>query len=142
MNFLLDTCILSELVKKTPNSQVADWMNAQQAECLFISSITIAEINKGLFKIQYSQPERYAALQNWLSKLETQFLHHTLPITEAILKRWSAISAQAEMKGNKLAVMDSLIAATALTHELTLVTRNVNDFHVESLMLVNPYHRN
>ncbi len=142
MNFLLDTCILSELVKKTPNPQIADWMNTQQVECLFISSITIAEINKGLFKIQHSQPERYTALQNWLSKLETQFIHRTLPITDVILKRWSAISAQAEMQGNKLAVMDSLIAATALTHELTLVTRNVNDFHVEALMLVNPYHSN
>lgn len=96
---------MSELVKKTPSPQVTDWMNAQQAECLFISSITIVEINKGLFKIQYSQPERYTALQNWLSKLETQFIHRTLPITDVILKAWSAISAQAEMQGNKLAVM-------------------------------------
>jgi hypothetical protein len=140
MNFLLDTCILSELVKKTPHPQVVAWMNVQQAETLFISSITIAEINKGLFKIRHTQPERYAVLHIWLTKLETQFVHRTLPVTTAILNTWSAISAQAEMQGNKMAVMDSLIAATALTHELVLITRNMEDFQVESLLLINPYH--
>ncbi|MEQ1667458.1 MAG: type II toxin-antitoxin system VapC family toxin [Sulfuriferula sp.] len=139
MSLLLDTCILSEMVKKTPHVQVINWFNSQQTAQLFISSISIAEINKGLFKIQDKQPARYAALCAWLQHLETQFLHRILPVSDAVLQQWSAISAQAELQGGKLAVMDSLIAATALHHQLSLVTRNVADFNITGLVLINPY---
>ena len=65
MNYLIDTCVISEFVKKTPNSEVVQWFNQQQIEQLYLSSVTIAEIKKGIYKIQDSQPERYQRL-SWI----------------------------------------------------------------------------
>jgi predicted nucleic acid-binding protein len=139
MNYLIDTCVLSELVKKQPCEQVADWFNLQQPEQLFISSITLAEIKKGLYKIKTSQPERFQTLMRWYVTVESKFAGRILPVSEAVLDDWAGISAMAELQGRTLAVMDSLIAATAHRHQLALVTRNVDDFKMISLQIVNPY---
>ncbi|MFY9261396.1 MAG: type II toxin-antitoxin system VapC family toxin [Gallionella sp.] len=139
MNYLIDTCVVSELVKKTPDIQVVQWFNQQQPTHLFISSVSIAEIKKGLYKIQLSQPERFEKLQKWLNTLEIQFRHRVLPVTDAVLENWAEISAKAELQGRKLAVMDSLIAATAYRHQLTLVTRNVDDFKDITVQILNPF---
>ena len=139
MNYLIDTCVLSECVKKTPNPLVAEWFNQQQPEQLFLSSITIAEIKKGLYKIKSTQPERFQTLEQWLSTIEVKFLNRILPITDAILDEWAEISANAELQGQTLAVMDSLIAATAHQHRATLVTRNVDDFKSTHVKIINPY---
>lgn len=139
MNYLLDTCVLSECVKKAPNIQVVQWINEQQPSQLFLSSITIAEIKKGLYKIKHIQPQRFQKLEQWLYTIEVKFLHRILPITEDILDKWAEISADAELQGNKLAVMDSLIAATAHQHQLVLVTRNVDDFKATPIKIINPY---
>ncbi|MCX6227566.1 MAG: type II toxin-antitoxin system VapC family toxin, partial [Bacteroidia bacterium] len=113
MNYLIDTCVLSECVKKTPDLLVAEWFNLQQPEQLFLSSLTLAEIKKGLYKIKFTQPERFQKLEQWLNTVEIKFLHRVLPITDDILDKWAEISANAELQGQTLAVMDSLIAATA-----------------------------
>ena len=139
MSYLIDTCVLSEFVKKTPSEQVAQWFNQQQPEQLFISSIAIAEIKKGLYKIRATQPERFQILMQWLSNLEMKFSGRVLPITDDVLDDWAEISTQAELQGRKLAVMDSLIAATAHRHKLVLVTRNVNDFVTTPISVINPY---
>lgn len=139
MSYLIDTCVLSELVKKLPSVQVAEWFNQQQPEQLFVSSITIAEIKKGLYKISAAQPKHFQVLTQWLSKLEVKFSGRVLPVTDAVLEDWAEISAQAELQGRKLAVMDSLIAATAHQHKLVLVTRNVEDFIATPVRIVNPY---
>jgi predicted nucleic acid-binding protein len=139
MNYLIDTCVLSECVKKTPNPLVVQWFNEQRPEHLFLSSITIAEIKKGLYKIKFTQPERFQKLEQWLNTVEEKFFQRILPITEAVLEQWAEISAQAELQGNKLAVMDSLIAATAYQHQLTLVTRNIDDFKLTPIKIINPY---
>jgi predicted nucleic acid-binding protein len=139
MNYLIDTCVVSELVKKTPDIQVVQWFNRQQSTQLFISSVSIAEIKKGLYKIQLTQPERFEKLQTWLNTLEIQFRHRVLPVTDAVLENWAEISAKAELQGRKLAVMDSLIAATAYRHQLVLATRNVNDFKDIPVQIFNPF---
>jgi hypothetical protein len=108
-------------------------------EQLFLSSITIAEIKKGIYKIQNSQPERYQKLKIWLQKVEIEFYSRVLPIHDDILDNWAKFSANAELKGKKLAVMDSLIAATAHYHKLTLVTRNIDDFKMTQVKIINPY---
>ncbi|MDZ8223853.1 hypothetical protein [Nostoc sp. ChiVER01] len=69
MTYLIDTCVMSEFVKKAPNPQVSQWFNQQPIEQLFLSSITIAEIKKGIYKIQDSQPERYQKLKIWLQRV-------------------------------------------------------------------------
>ena len=137
MTYLIDTCVLSECVKKTPDPLVAEWFNQQQPEQLYLSSITIAEIKKGLYKIKFTQPERFKKLEQWLNNIEVKFLNRILPITEDILDKWAEISAKAELQGQTLAVMDSLIAATAHQHQLTLVTRNVDDFKATSVQIIN-----
>ena len=139
MSYLLDTCVLSEFVKKKPNEQVVKWFNQQQPEQLFVSSIAIAEIKKGLYKIRASQPERFQTLTQWLNKLEIKFTGRVLPLTDDVLDEWAEISAYAELQGQKLATMDSLIAATAHRHKLVLVTRNIEDFNITSLQVLNPY---
>ena len=139
MNYLLDTCVLSECVKKIPNPKVVQWINQQQAEQLFISQISIAEIKKGLHKIKAVQPDRYYKLQQWLHSIEATFFSRILPITETILNDWSEITADAELQGKKLAVMDSLIATTAYQHKLVLVTRNVEDFKMTPVQILNPF---
>ena len=139
MNYLIDTCVLSECVKKTPNLQVVQWFNQHKPEQLFLSSITIAEIKKGLYKIKTLQPERCQKLQYWLKNIEAKFSPRILPITEDILDNWAENSAHAELQGKKLAVMDALIAATAQQHQLILATRNVDDFKITPLKIINPY---
>lgn len=139
MNYLLDTCVLSECVKKTPNPKVVQWINQQQIEQLFVSQISIAEIKKGLHKIKVAQPEHHQKLQQWLNTTEAAFFPRILPITEAILNDWSEITAHAELQGKKIAVMDSLIAATSYQHKLVLVTRNVEDFKMTSTQILNPF---
>ncbi len=139
MKYLIDTCVLSECIKRTPNSLVAQWFNDQEPTRLYLSSITIAEIKKGLYKIQTIQPDRFQRLENWLFAVEEKFNRRILPVTENILDKWAEISANAELNGGKLAVMDSLIAATAYEHKLTLVTRNVDDFKLAPIEIINPY---
>lgn len=139
MTYLIDTCVMSEFVKKAPNPQVSQWFNQQPIQQLFLSSITIAEIKKGIYKIQDSQPERYQKLKIWLQRVEIEFTSHILPLTDDILDNWAKFSANAELKGKKLTVMDSLIAATAHHHKLTLVTRNVDDFKLTPVKIMNPY---
>ncbi|QOV23633.1 type II toxin-antitoxin system VapC family toxin [Anabaenopsis elenkinii] len=141
MTYLIDTCIMSEFVKKVSNPQVSQWFNQQSIEQLFLSSLTIAEIKKGIYKIQNSQPERYKKLKIWLQKVEMEFYSRILPINDEILDSWAKFSANAELQGKKLAVMDSLIAATAHDHKLILVTRNVDDFQMTPVKIINPYPR-
>ena len=139
MNYLIDTCVLSEYVKKTPDNLVIEWLNQQRFETLFLSAITIAEIKKGICRIKLSQPKRQKALTHWLNTVEVKFSGQILPITNEVLNNWAEISANAELEGQKMAVMDSLIAATAYTHNLILVTRNVDDFKMAPIEIVNPF---
>lgn len=139
MSYLLDTCVLSELVKKTPNSDVVEWFNRQEPDHLFMSRVSIAEIRKGIHKINSAQPERHRRLSLWLSQLEARFSGRILTLTDSVLDDWARLSAEAEMRGRKLAVMDGLIAATAMRHQLKLVTRNVDDFDIPDLIVFNPY---
>jgi predicted nucleic acid-binding protein len=139
VNYLIDTCIISEFVKKIPNSEVVQWFNQQQIEQLYLSSVTIAEIKKGIYKIQDSQPERYQRLSLWLKTTEVEFSSRILPVNNDVLDNWAKICAKAELNGKKLAVMDSLIAATADHHKLILVTRNVDDFKMTPIKIINPY---
>ena len=139
MKYLIDTCVLSECIKKTPNSRIENWFNQQQAENLFLSSLTIAEIKSGIYKIRMSQPKRSNELKHWLNKIEIDFSTRILPMTDEVLNQWAEITADAQLQGKKMQVMDSLIAATAYTHNLILVTRNVDDFAAAPFEILNPY---
>ena len=93
------------------------------------------KLKRGFIKLN----ERFQTLEQWLNTIEVKFLNRILPITDAILDEWAEISANAELHGQTLAVMDSLIAATAHQHRATLVTRNVDDFKSTHVKIINPY---
>ncbi len=139
MSYLLDTCVISECIKKNPEVNVVSWMNQQQATDLFLSIVSVAEIKKGIYKIKPSQPQKAVLLQNWLNAIELEFSQRILPLSSDVLGQWARLSALTEIQGNKLAVMDSLIAATASSYDLTLVTRNTEDIKHCGLKIFNPF---
>ena len=128
MSWLLDTCALSEYAKKAPASQVIAWLDEQDEASLYLSVITIGEIGKGILKLRATDPRRSQKLTAWLGKVEQRFAGRILPLDAAALHVWAQISAQSELAGQPLSVMDSLLMATAQCHGLTVVTRNVQDF--------------
>lgn len=139
MNYLLDTCVLCEYVKKKPNERVIQWLDEQQEASLFISVLSIGEIKKGIIKIQYQQPQRYQKLTVWLQTVELRFSKRIINLDYNIVNCWAKICGQSEAKGQKLPIMDSLIAATAYKQNLIIVTRNVTDFQFSSVQVFSPW---
>jgi hypothetical protein len=128
MSWLLDTCALSEYAKKAPAPEVIAWLDEQDETSLFISVITLGEIEKGILKLRASDPRRSQKLTAWLGKVEQRFAGRILPLDAAALHVWAQIAARTELAGQPLPVMDGLLMATAQCHGLTVVTRNVQDF--------------
>ena len=128
MSWLLDTCALSEYVRKAPAPEVIRWLDEQDEASLFISVISLGEIEKGILKLRASDPRRSQKLTAWLGKVEQRFAGRILPLDAAALHVWAQIAATAELAGQPLPVMDGLIMATAQCHGLTVITRNVQDF--------------
>lgn len=128
MSWLLDTCALSEYAKKAPSHKVIAWLDEQDEASLFISVISLGEIEKGILKLRASDPHRSQKLTAWLGRLEQRFAGRILPLDAAALHVWAQIAAHAELAGQPMPVMDGLLIATAQCHGLTVVTRNVQDF--------------
>ena len=131
---LLDTVVLSELRKARPNAGVVSFIEAQAADALFLSVLTLGEIEAGIEKQRMAAPEFAEELNQWLTVMELQFAQCILPVTPAIAKLWGRLCVQTGNKG-----IDNLIAATALCHNLTVVTRNVKDFEPTGVRVLNPY---
>ena len=128
MSWLLDTCALSEYAKKAPAPQVIAWLDEQDEASLFISVITLGEIEKGILKLRASDQSRSQKLTAWLGKVEQRFAGRILSLDAAALHVWAQLAAHADLAGKPLPVMDGLLMATAQCHGLTVVTRNVQDF--------------
>jgi predicted nucleic acid-binding protein len=139
---LLDTVVLSELRKAKPNAGVLAFLKMQVSETTFLSALTIGEIEAGIAKqraLEKSSETKTSAgfadeLAQWLIATELQFANNILPITPTIAKLWGRICVQTGNKG-----IDNLIAATALCHNLTMVTRNVKDFEQTGVAVINPF---
>lgn len=137
--YLLDTCVVSEYIRKQPKMKVIQWLDLQLEEDLFISAITIGEIKKGIVKIELSQPEKSQNLNEWLNRLMKRFTTRILTLERNILIQWGVLCGNFEKSGRKLPVIDSLIAATAITNQLTLVTRHESDFDGIDISIFNPW---
>lgn len=138
MKYLLDTCVISELVAKQPNPNVVEYVDALDTDNVFLSAITVGEIARGIEKLPKSK--RKQELQNWLREdLLIRFDGRVVPLDTSVLLEWGTLSARLEGIGITLPVMDSLIAATAVTHNLTLITRNEKDFENTGIEIVNPW---
>ncbi len=138
MNYLLDTCVVSELVSKQPNQKVVAWIDSLESEQVYLSAITIGEITKGIEKLPESK--RKGDLKVWLNhELLPRFQGRILPLGTDVLIQWGTLLAQLETDGNPMPAIDSLIAATVLTYGITLVTRNVADFEATGVNIFNPW---
>lgn len=135
MSYLIDTNILSELRRKSPDPGVAGWISQRRATLLYLSVLTLGEIRKGIEAV--SDVSRRQALIDWLeTDLPAFFTGRILAVDEAVADRWGRLLAAA---GRPLPVIDSLLAATALEHDLVLVTRNVKDFAGLPVQVFNPW---
>ncbi len=137
MNDLLDTCVLSELVKPQPEPAVLAWMGTRIESTLFVSAMTLAELHRGVCKLPASQ--RRADLSAWLRQLELGFEDRVLPFNQDTARVWAQMTTQAEQQSRPMAAFDSIIAATAIARGLRLVTRNVRDFTSAGVQVFNPW---
>ena len=138
MRYLLDTCVISELVAKQPDPGVVQWVDAVDEERLYLSVISIGEISKGIYKLPDSR--RKDVLTRWLEDdLLIRFRVRLLLIDTQTMLHWGELTANLEKQGKRMPAMDSLVAAIALQAALILVTRNVDDFAHSGVDLINPW---
>jgi predicted nucleic acid-binding protein len=138
VNLLLDTNVLSEPQRPAPDLKVLSWLDAVDEDRVFISVASIAELRRGIALMDDGR--RRAALAAWLADdLPARFAERILAIDHAVAERWGDLMAQSRRSGVALSVLDGFFAATALTNDLTLVTRNVRDFAPFGVTLFNPW---
>ncbi len=137
-SFLLDTNVASEQSRPRPEPLVTQWLASQIPDAVFLSVVTIGELRKGIALLP--QSKRRGELTEWFDgRLAPGFAGRILPVTQAIGDRWGVLTAMRQLAGIPLAAPDGLIAATALEHDLTLVTCNVDDFVGLGVPLLNPW---
>jgi predicted nucleic acid-binding protein len=135
LSYLIDTNVLSELRRREPDVRVVRWFAERPAGTLYLSVLTLGELRKGIGALPESP--RKLALLDWLeTELPMFFAGRILAIDSKVADRWGRLVAQA---GRPLPAIDSLLAATALTHGLTLVTRNLKDFSHPDLTVLDPW---
>lgn len=132
--WLLDTMVISELRKRTPDPNVVAWLSSAQEKSLFLSVVTISEIQRGI-ALQRSKDASFSErLQQWLDELLRNYSDRVLPVTTEIACRWGELTARVGHDG-----ADVVIAATALQHGLFVVTRNERHYNSFSVPIINPY---
>jgi predicted nucleic acid-binding protein len=137
--FLLDTNVLSEFNRTLqPDRRVRAWLETAENRALHISVLTLAEIR---FGVELLAPgKRRFDLERWLNvDLNDWFAGRILPVSRPVADLWGSVRATAQLKGRRISIVDGLIAATALQHELAIVSRNVSDFQLPGLTVINPW---
>lgn len=138
MNYLLDTCVISELIKAKPNKQVVNWINTQDETNLYLSILTIGEIKKGIAKL--SNHNKKNKLDLWLNnELVSRFKYRILDINVEVVNKWGNLLARRELQGRPMPAIDSLIVATATANDCVLATRNIEDMQDDNVVLINPW---
>jgi hypothetical protein len=132
--YLLDTNVISETRKSRADSGVMAFLSAADAAGLFLSVLSLGELRKGVEAKRRTDPTAAEQLGAWVDGIETTFADRILPVDAAAARRWGELSA-----GRSLPVIDTLIAATAISHGLTLVTRNTRDVESTGVPLVDPW---
>jgi hypothetical protein len=137
--FLLDTNVVSELMKRRPSRQVVTWVDQTPEPLIHLSVITLGEIRKGIDLLEDDDPRR-TALQVWLDRdLRVRFAGRLLSFDDAVAERWGQLEAVAKRRRLTLPTIDAQLAATALHHGLTFVTRNTPDVEPTGVPVINPW---
>jgi toxin FitB len=138
MRCLLDTCVISELIKPKPDERVMSWLLEQNDSDLYVSALTFGELQRGIEKLPASRKKE--EINNWVeNEMKRRFQNRTLEIDLFIAKAWGKIQGIADKKGKPMPIFDSLIAATGIVHGLTVVTRNVSGMEQSGVNLFNPW---
>ena len=138
MRLLLDTNVLSEVTKPSPDTNVLGWLDRLDEDRTFISVVSIAEIRRGVALMD--EGRRRDSLTEWLVRdLPQRFEQRVLPVNEAVALAWGDLMGVAKRRGRGLSSMDGLIGATAIAQSLTLATRNIKDFDGFGIDLYNPW---
>ncbi|MBL7256678.1 type II toxin-antitoxin system VapC family toxin [Paractinoplanes lichenicola] len=135
MAFLLATNVVSELRKSSPNPRVLGWQAAHSRAVVYLSTMVVGEIRRGIERVRPRDPKQADVLERWLSGLTTSYGDRLLPVTAQIAEEWGRMSATPEPPP----IIDGLMAATARVHGLALVTRNVADVSRTGVTVVNPF---
>lgn len=135
MTYLLDTNIVSELRRPRPDQRVLQWWSDVPASRLYLSCLTIGELHRGIARLRGRGDHAQAdSLSGWLDGLAHQFADRILPVDVAVTELWGRLEQR-----QPVPVVDGLIAATALRHDLTVVTRNVRDFSATGVSVLDPF---
>ncbi len=138
MKYLIDTCVIGEVVKPKPSVKVLSWLKKQEESQLYISVLTLGEISKGIEKIK--DGKRKKELHLWLTDdLRGRFSGRILPVNEQVAMTWGQIQGKAELRGKSMPAIDGLIAATALVFDMIVVTRNTSDMEESGVVLLDPW---
>jgi toxin FitB len=137
VRYLLDTNALSEFLKKAPNDALVRWFGESDETHHFVSTLTIGEIEKGISKLARSR--RKDEFSQWLDQVVERYRERLLAIDLEVARTWACLMADLEKRGRPMPIVDSLIAATALQHDLILVTRNGSDFAHTGVKVLSPW---
>ncbi len=138
MTFLLDTNVVSEWIRPRPNPNLVAWLEEVDEDRLHVSVVTFAELRHGIELMARSR--RREALMRWLEEdLTDRFGDRILAIDRVVAESWGVVMARASASGRSMATMDGFLAATAATHDLTLVTRDAADFRGAGVAVFNPW---
>jgi len=138
MKYLLDTCVVSELIKKNPNKQVVKWISGTTETNLFISVLTIGELHKGIEKLPESRKKE--KLHKWVNcDLKERFKNRIFNFDLQTATIWGKIQARSESAGKAMPAIDGMIAATGIANDLIIVTRNTSDTKISGASLLDPW---
>ena len=139
MTYLLDTCVLSEFMKRAPDPGVLKFMSTLNEKGTYLSAVSVGEVRKGIALL--GRTKRAAFLRDWLKELQRRLQGRIKAFNVTVAEQWGDLVADALKKGRPRPVLDSLIAATAAVDDMTLVTRNVSDMNHMGVRIVNPFDR-
>jgi len=134
VSYLLDTNVLSEVRKSQGNPGVKAWFDSVRSDELYLSVLVLGEVRQGIERLQRRDEVQAAVYERWLEGLQAHYSDRILNVDAAIADVWGHINAV-----DSLPVINGLLAATALVHELTLVTRNTRDFRRSGVTLLDPF---
>jgi len=137
MSYLVDTCVLSELTHPRPAATVVAWLKEANPDSLYVSSLTLGEIEKGVERLPAGAKK--ARLRRWAEELCTEWRDRIVAVDEVVAIEWGRLLARAEIRGQPLPVVDALIAATAIVRGLSVVTRNESDMARTGAAIFDPW---